>query len=156
MSHTAPQITYETNSHKSESGPQKCYLCQDRTTTEQNLNLSEHPQVQQSAAMQPSLRGLKACTNLRWNDFSVQTKSSVKAGKRIFYPAVWNSSQGPVNVTLMMYKEQMASQMVCQQSVQPQTLSLNAITEFCDLVPLQQFGEDGEDLVQGTRCSVDS
>lgn len=48
----------------------------------------------------------------------------------------------------MLYKEQMASQMICQQSVQPQ-LSLNAITEFCDLVPLQQFGEEGEDLVQG-------
>ncbi|XP_050678775.1 uncharacterized protein LOC126975037 isoform X2 [Leptidea sinapis] len=107
-------------------------------------------QVQQSASMQPSLRGLKACTNLRWNDFSIQqAKYSTKAGKRFFYPAVWNSSQGPVNVTLMLYKEHMGSQMVCQ-SVQPQTLSLNAITEFCDLVPLQQFGEDGEDLVQAT------
>ncbi|XP_030022883.2 uncharacterized protein LOC115442064 isoform X2 [Manduca sexta] len=107
-------------------------------------------QVQQSAAMQPSLRGLKACTNLRWNDFSIQSpKGFVKAGKRIFYPAVWNSSQGPVNVTLMLHKEQMASQIVCQQSVQ-QTLSLNAVTEFCDLVPRQQFGEDGEDLVQAT------
>lgn len=106
-------------------------------------------QVQQSATMQPSLRGLKACTNLRWNDFTVQPpKNFIKAGKRFFYPAIWNSSQGPVNVTLMLYKEQMASQMICQQSVQPQ-LSLNAITEFCDLVPLQQFGEEGEDLVQG-------
>lgn len=73
----------------------------------------------------------------------------VKAGKRIFYPAVWNSNQGPVNVTLMLHKEQMASQIVGQQSVQPQTLSLNAITEFCDLVPLHQFGEESEDLVQG-------
>lgn len=99
--------------------------------------------------MQPSLRGLKACTNLRWSDFSVQNTKTVRAGKRIFYPAVWTSNQGPVNVTLMMYKEQMASQMVCQQSVQPQTLCLNAITEFCDLVPRQQFGEDGDDLVQG-------
>ncbi|KAL0830343.1 hypothetical protein ABMA28_002534 [Loxostege sticticalis] len=110
-------------------------------------------QVQQSATMQPSLRGLKACTNLRWNDFSIQPapkNSFVRAGKRIFYPAIWNSNQGPVNVTLMLYKEQMASQMICQQSVQPQTLSLNAITEFCDLVPLQHFGEDGEDLVQAT------
>ncbi|CAK1555461.1 unnamed protein product [Leptosia nina] len=106
-------------------------------------------QVQQSATMQPSLRGLKACTNLRWNDFTIQQIKHTKAGKRFFYPAVWNSSQGPVNVTLMVHKEQMASQMVCQ-SVQPQTLSLNAITEFCDLVPLQQFGEDGEDLVQAT------
>ncbi|XP_075975648.1 uncharacterized protein LOC142976246 isoform X2 [Anticarsia gemmatalis] len=109
-------------------------------------------QVQQSATMQPSLRGLKACTNLRWSDFTIQPckTNSVKAGKRFFYPAIWTSSQGPVNVTLMLYKEQMASQMVCQQSVQPQTLSLNAITEFCDLVPLQQFGEDGDDLVQAT------
>lgn len=110
-------------------------------------------QVQQSAAMQPSLRGLKACTNLRWNDFAIQpnTKQNfVKAGRRIFHSAVWNSNQGPVNVTLMLYKEQMASQMICQQSLQPQTLSLNAITEFCDLVPRQQFGEDGEDLVQAT------
>ncbi|KAM3960091.1 uncharacterized protein ACR2FA_005892 [Aphomia sociella] len=110
-------------------------------------------QVQQSASMQPSLRGLKACTNLRWNDFSIQQSlknNFVKAGKRIFYPAIWSSNQGPVNVTLMLYKEQMASQMICQQSMQPQTLSLNAITEFCDLVPLQQFGEDGEDLVQAT------
>ncbi|XP_049872680.1 uncharacterized protein LOC126371436 isoform X2 [Pectinophora gossypiella] len=108
-------------------------------------------QVQQSATMQSSLRGLKACTNLRWSDFSIQPlKTFVKAGKRIFYPAIWNSSQGPVNVTLMLHKEQMASQMICQQSVQPQTLSLNAITEFCDLVPLQQFGEEGEDLVQAT------
>nr|XP_012549823.2 uncharacterized protein LOC101741222 isoform X3 [Bombyx mori] len=106
-------------------------------------------QVQQSATMQPSLRGLKACTNLRWSDFTVQPKSSVKAGRRIFCPAVWNSNS-PVNVTLMLYKEQMASQIVCQQSVQPQTLSLNAITEFCDLVPRQQFGEDGDDLVQAT------
>ncbi|XP_026318738.1 uncharacterized protein LOC113229384 isoform X2 [Hyposmocoma kahamanoa] len=107
-------------------------------------------QVQQSATMQPSLRGLKACTNLRWNDFAVQpSKNFIKAGKRFFYPAIWNSNQGPVNVTLMLYKEQMASQMICQQSVQPQ-LSLNAITEFCDLVPLQQFGEEGEDLVQAT------
>ncbi|XP_045498872.1 uncharacterized protein LOC123696611 isoform X2 [Colias croceus] len=105
-------------------------------------------QVQQSAAMQPSLRGLKACTNLRWNDFTIQQKHT-KAGKRFFYPAVWNSNQGPVNVTLMVHKEHMGSQMVCQ-SVQPQTLSLNAITEFCDLVPLQQFEEDGEDLVQAT------
>ncbi|XP_045485379.1 uncharacterized protein LOC110999686 isoform X2 [Pieris rapae] len=105
-------------------------------------------QVQQSATMQPSLRGLKACTNLRWTDFCIQSKHT-KAGRRFFYQAIWNSSQGPVNVTLMLYKEQMASQMVCQ-SVQPQTLSLNAITEFCDLVPLQQFGEDGEDLVQAT------
>lgn len=104
-------------------------------------------QVQQSAMMQSSLRGLKACTNLRWTDFSIQSKH-MKAGRRFFYPAVWNSNQGPVNVTLMLYKEHMASQMICQ-SVQPQTLSLNAITEFCDLVPLQQFGEDGEDLVQG-------
>lgn len=111
-------------------------------------------QVQQSASMQPSLRGLKACTNLRWSDFCIQQsqcgKNAMKAGKRIFYPAVWNSNQGPVNVTLMLHKEQMASQIVCQQSVQPQTLSLNAITEFCDLVPLQQFGEDSEDLVQAT------
>ncbi|KAJ2950922.1 hypothetical protein O0L34_g5291 [Tuta absoluta] len=108
-------------------------------------------QVQQSATMQPSLRGLKACTNLRWSDFAVQPlKTFVRCGKRIFYPAVWNSSQGPVNVTLMLHKEQMASQMICQQSVQPQTLSLNAITEFCDLVSLQQFGEEGEDLVQAT------
>ncbi|XP_021183999.3 uncharacterized protein LOC110371884 isoform X2 [Helicoverpa armigera] len=109
-------------------------------------------QVQQSATMQPSLRGLKACTNLRWNDFALQQPkpTPIKAGKRFFYPAIWNSNQGPVNVTLMVYKEQMASQMVCQQSVQPQTLSLNAITEFCDLVPLQQFGEEGEDLVQAT------
>lgn len=45
----------------------------------------------------------------------------------------------------------MSSQIVCQ-SVQPQLLNLNAITEFCDLVPLQQFGEDGEDLVQGMIC----
>lgn len=101
--------------------------------------------------MQPSLRGLKACSNLRWSDFTVQSTKTVRAGKRIFYPAVWTSNQGPVNVTLMMYKEQMASQMVCQQSVQPQTLCLNAITEFCDLVPRQQFGEDGDDLVQGKR-----
>lgn len=111
-------------------------------------------QVQQSASMQPSLRALKACTNLRWNDFSIQSSAcgriTMKAGKRIFCPAVWNSNQGPVNVTLMLHKEQMASQIVCQQSVQPQTLSLNAITEFCDLVPLRQFGEDSEDLVQGT------
>ncbi|XP_068633903.1 uncharacterized protein [Battus philenor] len=110
-------------------------------------------QVQQSATMQSSLRGLKACTNLRWSDFSIQPQSKgtfTKAGKRVFHSAVWNSSQGPVNVTLMLHKEQMASQMVCQQSVQPQTLSLNAITEFCDLVPLQQFGEEGEDLVQAT------
>ncbi|KAI8421475.1 hypothetical protein MSG28_009531 [Choristoneura fumiferana] len=106
-------------------------------------------QVQQSATMQPSLRGLKACTNLRWNDFAIQSCKKVRAGKRLFYPAIWNSSQGPVNVTLMLHKEQMASQLVCQQSV-PQTLSLNAITEFCDLVPLQQFGEEGEDLVQAT------
>ncbi|XP_059053002.1 uncharacterized protein LOC131847434 isoform X2 [Achroia grisella] len=110
-------------------------------------------QVQQSATMQPSLRGLKACTNLRWNDFAIQPSAKnnfVRAGKRVFYPAIWSSNQGPVNVTLMLYKEQMASQLVCQQSVQPQTLSLNAITEFCDLVPLQQFGEEGEDLVQAT------
>ncbi|CAH0587113.1 unnamed protein product [Chrysodeixis includens] len=108
-------------------------------------------QVQQSATMQPSLRGLKACTNLRWSDFAIQQPKPcpVKAGKRFFYPAIWNSSQGPVNVTLMLYKEQLASQMVCQQSVQ-QTLSLHAVTEFCDLVPRQQFGEDGEDLVQAT------
>ncbi|XP_046977142.1 uncharacterized protein LOC124543116 isoform X2 [Vanessa cardui] len=107
-------------------------------------------QVQQSATMQSSLRGLKACTNLRWNDFTIQqNKNFTKAGKRFFYPACWNSNQGPVNVTLMLYKEQMASQMVCQ-SVQPSTLCLNAITEFCDLVPLQQFGEDGDDLVQAT------
>ncbi|XP_039754643.1 uncharacterized protein LOC120629716 isoform X2 [Pararge aegeria] len=107
-------------------------------------------QVQQSAAMQPSLRGLKACTNLRWSDFSIQqNKTYTKAGKRFFYPALWKSNQGQVNVTLMLYKEQMVSQMVCQ-SVQPTTLSLNAITEFCDLVPLQQFGEKGEDLVQAT------
>ncbi|XP_041980190.1 uncharacterized protein LOC121733867 isoform X2 [Aricia agestis] len=105
-------------------------------------------QVQQSATMQASLRGLKACTNLRWSDFTVQNKTTA-AGKRFFYPATWNSSQGPVHVTLMLYKEQMASQIVCQ-SVQPQTLSLNAITEFCDLVPLAQFGEEGEDLVQAT------
>ncbi|KAL4707587.1 hypothetical protein ACJJTC_001632 [Scirpophaga incertulas] len=110
-------------------------------------------QVQQSAIMQPSLRGLKACTNLRWNDFSVQSghkNNFVRAGKRIFHPAIWNSNQGPVNVTLMLHKEQMASQMICQQSVQPQSLSLNAITEFCDLIPKQHFGEDGEDLVQAT------
>ncbi|CAG4974812.1 unnamed protein product [Parnassius apollo] len=109
-------------------------------------------QVQQSATMQPSLRGLKACTNLRWSDFNVQplNKGFTKAGKRVFYSAIWNSNQGPVNVTLMLYKDQMASQIVCQQSIQPQTLSLNAITEFCDLVPLQQFGEEGEDLVQAT------
>ncbi|CAG9132648.1 unnamed protein product [Plutella xylostella] len=108
-------------------------------------------QVQQSATIQSTLRGLKACTNLRYNDFTIQQKtSSIRNGKRIFYPAIWNSSQGPVNVTLMLHKEQMASQIVCQQSVQPQTLSLNAVTEFCDLVPLQQFGEDGEDLVQAT------
>lgn len=110
-------------------------------------------QVQQSATMQSSLRGLKACTNLRWNDFSIQTghkHSLVRAGKRIFHQAMWNSSQGPVNVTLMLHKEQMASQMICQQSVQPQTLSLNAITEFCDLVPKQHFGEEGDDLVQAT------
>ncbi|XP_072932497.1 uncharacterized protein [Epargyreus clarus] len=108
-------------------------------------------QVQQSATMQPSLRGLKTRTNLRWNDFSIQhTKNCTKAGKRVFCPAVWNSNQGPVNVTLMLYKEHMSSQIVCQQSVQPQTLSLNAITEFCDLVPMQQFGEEGEDLVQAT------
>ncbi|CAH2982415.1 unnamed protein product [Chilo suppressalis] len=110
-------------------------------------------QVQQSATMQPSLRGLKACTNLRWNDFSIQSSHKhnlVKAGKRIFHQAIWNSNQGPVNVTLMLYKEQMASQMICQQSVQPQTLSLNAITEFCDLVPKLHFGEEGEDLVQAT------
>ncbi|XP_060801412.1 uncharacterized protein LOC106137033 isoform X2 [Amyelois transitella] len=107
-------------------------------------------QVQQSATMQPSLRGLKACTNLRWSDFSIQSSGKlVKAGKRIFYPAIWSSNQGPVNVTLMLYKD-MASQMICQQSVQPQTLSLNAITEFCDLVPLQQFGEESGDLVQAT------
>jgi hypothetical protein len=62
---------------------------------------------------------------------------------------VWNSSQGPVNVTLMLHKQQMASQIICQQSVQPQSLSLNAITEFCDLVPKQHFGEEGDDLVQG-------
>lgn len=99
--------------------------------------------------MQPSLRGLKACTNLRWNDFTLQqNKNFTKAGKKFFYPACWNSNQGPVNVTLMLYKEQMASQLVCQ-SVQPSTLCLNAITEFCDLVPLQQFGEEGDDLVQG-------
>ncbi|CAK1585155.1 unnamed protein product [Parnassius mnemosyne] len=110
-------------------------------------------QVQQSATMQPSLRGLKACTNLRWSDFNIQPLnkgSFTKAGKRVFYSAIWNSNQGPVNVTLMLYKDQMASQIVCQQSIQPQTLSLNAITEFCDLVPLQQFGEEGEDLVQAT------
>ncbi|XP_053604311.1 uncharacterized protein LOC128671665 isoform X2 [Plodia interpunctella] len=108
-------------------------------------------QVQQSASMQPSLRGLKACTNLRWSDFSIQSSGKfVRAGKRIFHPAVWSSSQGPVNVTLMLYKEHMASQMICQQSVQPQSLSLNAITEFCDLVPLQQFGEESDDLVQAT------
>ncbi|XP_063362427.1 uncharacterized protein LOC134651306 isoform X1 [Cydia amplana] len=107
-------------------------------------------QVQQSATMQPSLRGLKACTNLRWSDFAVQSSKTVRAGKRLFYPAIWNSSQGPVNVTLMVHKEQTASQLVCQQSMQPQTLSLNAITEFCDLVPLQQFGEEGDDLVQAT------
>lgn len=107
-------------------------------------------QVQQSATMQPSLRGLKACTNLRWNDFTLQqNKNFTKAGKKFFYPACWNSNQGPVNVTLMLYKEQMASQLVCQ-SVQPSTLCLNAITEFCDLVPLQQFGEEGDDLVQAT------
>lgn len=52
-----------------------------------------------------------------------------------------------MHVTLMMYKEQMASQLVCQQSAP--TLSLHAVTEFCDLVPRTQFGEDGEDLVQG-------
>lgn len=52
-----------------------------------------------------------------------------------------------MNVTLMMYKEQMASQLVCQQSAP--TLSLNAVTEFCDLVPRATFGEEGEDLVQG-------
>lgn len=97
--------------------------------------------------MQPSLRGLKTSTNLRFKDFSIQNKSFSKAGKRFFYPALWNSNQGPVNVTLMLSKEQMASQIICQ-SVHPQ-LSLNAITEFSDLVPLQQFGENGEDLVQG-------
>lgn len=100
--------------------------------------------------MQPLLRGLKACTNLRWSDFSIQNKSYTKAGKRFFYPALWNSSGGQVSVTLMLCKEQMASQMVSQ-SVQPSTLNLSAITEFCDLVPLQQFGEDGGDLVQGKR-----
>ncbi|GBP87502.1 hypothetical protein EVAR_57309_1 [Eumeta japonica] len=112
-------------------------------------------QVQQSAVMQPSLRGLKASTNLRWTDFSIQPaacggKSLVRAGRRVFHSAVWNAPQNPVSVTLMLYKEQMASQIVCQQSVQPQTLSLNAVTEFCDLVPLQHFGEDSEDLVQAT------
>ncbi|CAH0720200.1 unnamed protein product, partial [Brenthis ino] len=106
-------------------------------------------QVQQSATMQPLLRGLKACTNLRWSDFAIQNKSYTKAGKRFFYPALWNSSGGQVNVTLMLCKEQTASHIVSQ-SVQPSTLNLNAITEFCDLVPLQQFGEDGEDLVQAT------
>ncbi|XP_032516362.2 uncharacterized protein LOC116769400 isoform X1 [Danaus plexippus] len=105
-------------------------------------------QVQQSVTMQPSLRGLKTSTNLRFKDFSIQNKSFSKAGKRFFYPALWNSNQGPVNVTLMLSKEQMASQIICQ-SVHPQ-LSLNAITEFSDLVPLQQFGENGEDLVQAT------
>ncbi|XP_013139374.1 PREDICTED: uncharacterized protein LOC106103994 isoform X1 [Papilio polytes] len=107
-------------------------------------------QVQQSATMQSSLRGLKACTNLRWSDFTIQSQSKgLTAGKRVFHSAVWNSNQGPVQVTLMLYKEQLASQLVCQQSLQP-TLSLNAVTEFCDLVPMQQFGEEGEDLVQAT------
>ncbi|XP_077287549.1 uncharacterized protein LOC143912184 isoform X2 [Arctopsyche grandis] len=114
-------------------------------------------QVQQSAMMQPSLRGLKTCTNLRWNDFTVTSaiskgSGSLKIGKRIFHSAVWNSSPagGAVNVTLMLLKEHMASQLVSQHTVQPQNLSLNAVTEFCDLVPLQQFGEEGDQLVQAT------
>lgn len=106
--------------------------------------------------MQPSLRGLKTCTNLRWSDFTVTSATSkgsgsLKVGKRIFHSAVWNSSSagGAVNVTLMLHKEQMASQLVSQHIVQPQYLCLNAVTEFCDLVPMQQFGEEGNQLVQG-------
>lgn len=110
--------------------------------------------------MQPSLRGLKTCTNLRWSDFTITSTplkgpGYLRVGKRVFHSAVWNSNSatGAVNVTLMLHKEQMASQLVSQQIGQPQAMFLNAVTEFCDLVPLQQFGEEGDQLVQGKHIN---
>ncbi|CAG9766661.1 unnamed protein product [Ceutorhynchus assimilis] len=83
--------------------------------------------IQQTTFIQPALRGLKLCSNLRLSDFSMKTGNSpVVVGSKTFHQALW----GAQHVTLMFNTGISTSS-----TLNLGTFTLNSVTDFSDLVP---------------------
>ncbi|XP_076260571.1 uncharacterized protein LOC143196616 isoform X2 [Rhynchophorus ferrugineus] len=83
--------------------------------------------IQQTAFVQPALRGLKMCSNLRLTDFTMKSGiTPITIGSRTFHQALW----GAQHVTLM-FSTGVASN---SSTMNLGTFNLNSVTDFSDLV----------------------
>ncbi|ENN75361.1 hypothetical protein D910_07800 [Dendroctonus ponderosae] len=83
--------------------------------------------IQQTVYIQPALRGLKMCSNLRLMDFSMKTGTApVSIGSRTFRQALW----GAQHVTLAFNTGISTSS-----TLNLGTFHLNSVTDFSDLIP---------------------
>ncbi|XP_066250859.1 uncharacterized protein [Euwallacea similis] len=83
--------------------------------------------IQQTIYIQPALRGLKMCSNLRLVDFSLKTSTPpVSIGSKTFHQALW----GAQHVTLMFNADISTSKTL---NLGP--FNFNSVTDFSDLVP---------------------
>ncbi|XP_030764574.1 uncharacterized protein LOC115888854 [Sitophilus oryzae] len=83
--------------------------------------------IQQTIFIQPALRGLKLCSNLRLTDFTMKSGiSPVTIGSRTFHQALW----GAQHVTLMFSTGIVST----SSTMNLGTFNLNSVTDFSDLV----------------------
>ncbi|XP_060527359.1 uncharacterized protein LOC132702615 [Cylas formicarius] len=89
--------------------------------------------IQQSVHVQPALRGLKTSPNLRLADFTIKTSlQPVFVGAKSFHQALWGSQ----HVTLLF-----STGLATSSTLSLGTFSLNAVTEFNDLVPREYLAD---------------